>query len=386
MNKRMLSNPIKFVFLSLFFYLGWLSATAQEFPVWTKPFKECWTFKSDNVIGDKVASDNVRAGIILIPTYSGKLSALNIANGKLLWNVEIGGELIAKPVYKDNTFYLLIKTLLLEQSASKESSVNNVIILRSVDSMTGVTKQEKTFRQIKNEYVFEEESKILFINQDDVLNIIDLKGGNFSTIELHPIDLRDLGSKSKVNLLKRVLFVGTEDKQILLFSAIDGELLRKISILNAPRRIFVVEEGNLIWADSNGLIEFFDLVSNKPFWKKKLGGSVVDVSNGNNNLLISSLDNFVYHINKNNGNILWRRRFASKLLNKAIIKDNVIIIVPFESHIASVLNLRNGKTINSIALSDPRFFLASPIVYNDDLIFATSEGVTSFSSSPCKNK
>lgn len=383
MNKNTIFYFALLNFLLPFFQAISLTAFSQVKFDWTRPFSQCWSFKSNQVIGNRVASDNTNPEIIVIPNFSGSLIALSGKSGEVLWNTEFGGDLISEPIFYNKDLYLLTKTAVTETlNPMVEGSVNGFTFLRSMDASTGLTKSEKTFPPVKQIFSLEK-NKILFLYEDGTGAVVGLESGGI----LLEIEGREWSFQiSSASLSDNVLLIGTSGNKVFLISARDGRLLRSVDIGGAPKNVFLDKRQRLLWADSRGSVSMLDLKKNKILWRRRNGAALLSIADTLRGLLVSSLDNFVYLLDRRNGNIIWKRRFGNKLVDEPLVKDDIAIVVQSEDASASFINIKNGKLVNTIKLSDANLFLAKPLLFNNNLIFTTGSGVFSFASSGCLNK
>lgn len=384
MYKNSTSYFARAIFWVIFFQGICVTAYPQGEFKWSKPFNACWSYKSNQIIGDKVASDNAK-GITVFAKLSGILTALNNKSGEVFWNTSIGGKLVSKPFFSGDSLYLLIETTAPDTSpiSTETTSENISLIFRSVNILTGLTKQEKIFHPANQLLSFQDERKVVLFYDDAGFIIVDSKYGDVSAeIKNNDRNLR----VSTVNLLKDILFVGTHDKEILLFSAVDGKLLKKISTNSIPENIFWDGRESLIWTDSRGFINALNIETNKIAWKKRSGAALSTVIRTHIGLLVSSLDNFVYMLDEKNGDVIWKKRFSDKLLDISLIGKNAVVILPFDSGVASVLDINNGRLINSLKLSDSEVFQSVSPLSDSDLVFSTADGIIFFSSTICQEK
>lgn len=371
MYKILNSFAAKIIFLILLFQVTNLSIFSQKESDWTAPFKQCWAYKSNQVVADKVASDNA-SGLILVPTFSGILTAIDIKTGSVLWNTDIGGELVYKPVFNDGSLYLLVR------KKSQDIS-DNPVDLRSVDIKTGLTKKEKT---LYIDQVFSLNSNApALLTQSGGLSIIG-KGEEVEDLSVSQSTLAPL-QISMVKVFDNTLLIGTVDKKIIMISVSGGELLKKLDVNDAASDVFWDGKTKLFWADARGLLNAFDTVRDEFIWKRRTGAALSGITSTTKGFLVVSLDNFVYLIDKKDGDVIWKKRFDSKLLAYPSVKGDLVVVVPFESNTATIVRISDGKILNTIRLSDAQFFLSNPVVSDDGLIFSTSEGVFLYSVSGC---
>jgi outer membrane protein assembly factor BamB len=137
-------------------------------------------------------------------------------------------------------------------------------------------------------------------------------------------------------------------------------------------------EDKLFWGEKKGFVNSFDTNSNSLTWSVRHGGEISSLSLVSNGVLVTSLDNFVYFISLNKGKNVWRRRLAGRITVKPLIVGNFAVIVTAVSKNAVVIDLRNGKVVNQISLTDIGFILSKPLVLQNSLVFLTNKGIFSF--------
>jgi outer membrane protein assembly factor BamB len=357
---------------------------SQKEKTWSKPFRECWNYKSKQIVGEMVASDKVN-NIIIFPNLSGLLTAINIKTGEVLWNMEIGGKLVTKPAFYADKVYILIEAFSSEIISSDEKNdLDHTFTLRSIDAITGLTRQAKIIPHAEQTFLFEKENKFIFLHADGGFAAIELEVGGILT-EFKNKDW-NLFPVSIVNLLGDILLIGTYNKEIFLVSSVDGSLLKKISVKDVPENISLDGRETLIWADRRGFVNALDLETNKLIWKKRSGAALSGIVPTSSGYLATSLDNFVYLLDRENGDVIWKKRFGSKLFDISLFNDDVAMVASFDNAFASLLDIKDGKLINIISLSDATEFLMAPLLINNGVVFFSQDGLFFYTPLFCDEK
>lgn len=100
-------------------------------------------------------------------------------------------------------------------------------------------------------------------------------------------------------------------------------------------------------------------------------------------MLITSLDNFVYLISVEKGNLIWKRRLGGRISGKSLVLDNCALITTIVEPAISVVDLSTGRLINKIILEDENFVTANLIKVQNKVIVPTSKGLYAFSPNEC---
>lgn len=302
------------------------------------------------------------------------------------------------PAISGDKLFLTIKKMKIEKSDvddSDDPKAETSVILRSIDSSTGLTHWEKSYSGISSTLVSRDGLKLALLYQDARYQLIDFEREDiFQAPENINMLSRTPSRISAANLQGSTLLLGTFNKEILIFSLENsGKLLKRVDAGSIPQKIFYDGQHILAWTDSVGSLKVLDLKSESKtaLWKKKGGAAFVDAEFTDEGLFVTSLDNFAYLLNKKGGDIIWKKRFGDRLIYKPLVKKNLAVIVPFESGTAYILNLSDGKVVNTLTLSDAGKFISSPLSDGNNLIFVTNNGVVSFSDSDsskniCQNK
>ncbi len=114
-------------------------------------------------------------------------------------------------------------------------------------------------------------------------------------------------------------------------------------------------------------------------WRRRTGAGVQAVAFVMNGLLVTSYDNFVYLLSFGQGDRLWKRQLAGRIAAEPLTAPDGVLFTPLSSPIAVVLNLRDGKQLNSIPIGEENSLAASPIAVKNVLLITTRHGLLAFS-------
>jgi outer membrane protein assembly factor BamB len=108
---------------------------------------------------------------------------------------------------------------------------------------------------------------------------------------------------------------------------------------------------------------------------------VAVVSNG---VLAASLDNFAYLLSLNKGSLIWRRQLPGRISARPITSSDGALFTPFSTDQAIVLNLRDGKTANTLPLGEENSSSAAPVSVNNLVLITIPHGLLAFSNATQK--
>ena len=94
-------------------------------------------------------------------------------------------------------------------------------------------------------------------------------------------------------------------------------------------------------------------------------------------LLVASLDNFVYKYTLN-GRRLWKRRLPGRISSQPLMAGAEALFTPLSSPAGVVLELRDGRPVNSLLLGEEITTSASPIAVGDAVLLTVDSGLVAF--------
>jgi outer membrane protein assembly factor BamB len=379
--KKKPSSKITFSFSFILLFILNISSQSNnpaQSEIWTQPFRQCWEYPSEKINSFQIASDNE---IVFIPSISGDISALNIKDGKPLWNTELGGEITSSIITSEKNIYLLNKIEKSEETDktnktdtrdTSESQTQGTSFLRSIDASSGITNWKKSFNSSAKTSLYIRENLLILVTENGYLAAVNKNDGSivweFET-------KREILTASKPI---ETIALGTSDKKILLISTINGTLTKEFDIKEIPVNILLSNNEQLFWGDRKGFLSNLNITNGTPSWKRRFGGNITNLEDTPRGLFVSSIDNFTYLINKATGKIIWKRRLAGKVTEKPFIRDNIAIAFAFGDSSALFIELNKGRIINSLTLSDANYFIASPFYSEKLMVFPTLKGLYAF--------
>ena len=107
--------------------------------------------------------------------------------------------------------------------------------------------------------------------------------------------------------------------------------------------VYIDEKGNVFSIDRKGSAR----------WKFKAGGRIIFVKAVGDNLLLGSVDNFVYFMSAEYGNLIWKRRLSGRIASGGVIGDARAVFTVVGDRSAFVIELDDGRVV------DERFLLGA---------------------------
>ena len=377
----------------------------------TKPLKPCWSFLSNKIEADKIASDNgfgMDTGeYLFLPFFDGKVSAIDTSEAERIWETDLGGKIISNLSSDDKNLYVLSEVLYDENAKNNNDNIPKVII-RSLNKKSGLTEwqtnlkltdfvnvekaaKETDRKKDKKEEITENET-----NENCRMAIFKtsliIYGENGSVISVNKNNGELLWRKNYESLFpdgslltNDHLILKTSEK-ILIISAETGDLIESFKQPEEMTNIlYQPDKRRIIYSDDKGTV-YFGILRNgtAPVIRKfRNGAEITNISLTRRGLLISSLDNFLYMLSEDNGELIWKRRLGGRISFKPLVEGDYAIVINTSEPVASVVELSTGKIVNKIFLENGDVFTGKPLKSGNKLLLTTQRGIFAFSDSNC---
>lgn len=362
-------------------HLGWsLMLTSFVFaqqPVAVKPgnaadesslnYQKCW---SNSIVETTAISFVVKNEKLILPQPNGVLTALNAVDGATLWRSDLGGEITAQIVANRESVFVATIAVVNGETSS---------VLRAISLETGVTVWQAPFDKTSLARLTLAENSILAVlaGADTVKNqeLTALNVANGERIWTKPTAaisaLKSFGDK---------VYYAAADNRLHILAARDGGEIKQFRLPHAATELVVNNSEKLLISDQTGNLSALREADGKKLWKLRLGGAVQQILLVGDQVLISSLDDFVYLHAVKNGRRRWRKRLASRPLGAVLIENKAALIIVVGASENLFLNLETGAPIGQLIFPDQSFAAVLPIFENHRLSVNTSAGVSGWRS------
>jgi outer membrane protein assembly factor BamB len=179
-----------------------------------------------------------------------------------------------------------------------------------------------------------------------------------------------------------VIFATAADHRLRVLSAADGTERETIDTRYPVTAVAVVGE-DLVWGDDRGNIVRYDRGGRSRSWRFRNGARISGLITFDEQMIATSLDNFVYSIAASTGRVRWKRRQPGRISDVPLVDDDLGIILTFGEPKAALVELRNGRSIGQYEAGENESFLQPPIAAGERYVFFTNERVSMLSRSGC---
>ncbi len=339
----------------------------------SQPLTVLWRYPSERTVNLTPATDGER---IYLPLASGTIISLRASNGQLQWKTETGGELTAAPVADARGVYVASESV-----GSKETEQIATGALRAIARESGVT---LWLRPVPKPL-----QGALALNGDGIFG--GASDGSIYAVrksdgELMWVKQVNTPLASRLSLVGTNLYIGGEDGKLYCMDQKTGRTLWRYQTRGAIRGAVAVGEGLVYFGSADGYVYALRESDGRLRWRARTGAGVQSVMSISKGLLVASLDNFVYYLSASRGNRLWKRQLSGRLTAEPLATFDGALFTPLSGDSGVVLDLKNGKQLNSLPLGEDSNMAAAPIIAGNVLLMTTRHGLLAFSHPQVVNK
>ena len=330
----------------------------------SRPLSIKWQYPSEAVINITPA---VSKESVIWPLSAGVILSLGLEDGKLNWRAEIGGELTAPPEADDRAAYVA------STPNGQREAVKPGATLRAISLKSGVTMwRQEIPSQIKAQMA-SNQATLFGVAADGRIYANRKSDGQLLWVSRNesPYTSAPLAKGDR-------LFVGNAEGTIHVLEQNTGRLLRRFQTGGAPTHRPVVINQTLFTDSSDNHVCALSMEDGHVIWRRRAGGGILSFVQSANGLLVASSDNFAYMFESRRGKLLWKRQLAGRAAAPPVTTRGEALFTPFAGDECVVLDLYNGKKINTISLGDENVTAASPVITGNLLLLTTRVGLLAY--------
>jgi outer membrane protein assembly factor BamB len=333
----------------------------------SEPLTVRWQYNSDQTINLTPATAGER---IYLPLAAGTMVSLRSTDGQLFWKTEIGGEVSASPVADERAVYIASETII---PPSREPRATGA--LRALGREGGVTLWMRTFHRPLRGTLVMNSTTLFGGTADGRVFAIEKATGRFLWVMQHwqPFN-------ANPSLSGSTLYIGCDDGNLFALNQTTGKTLWSYRTRGAVRGRAVEVDGVVYFGSSDGYVYALNAADGRLRWRTRTGAGVQVVANaGGGGLLVASLDNFVYKLSNARGDRLWKRQLAGRVASEPLMAADGALFTPLSGDAGVVLDLRDGKQLNTLPVGEDSTTAASPVAVGGVLLVTTRHGLMAFS-------
>ena len=331
----------------------------------SQPLTVGWRYNSDLTLNLTPAIDRDR---VYLPLAGGIIVSLKAGDGSLNWRSEFGGELSASPVADDRSVYVASETGKAEPGTRRATGA-----LRALGKEGGVTQWMRTLAMPLQGSLTLANGKLFGGGSDGRFYAFDSRTGEVRWFFEYsaPFNSQPLIANSRV-------YAGSEDGNLVVLDEQTGKLLWRYRTRGPVRGPAAVINGAVYFGSGDSYVYAVNNASGRLIWRKRTGASVHAVVRAGEDLLVASLDNYVYKFSVA-GNRLWKRQMPGRISSQPLMTELEALFTPLSSSAAVVLELRDGRQVNSLPVGEEITTSASPVAVGAIVLLTTEHGLLAFS-------
>ena len=333
-------------------------------PVLSQPLSIAWRYQTDQTTDFTPAADEQT---VFIPLSSGVLMALNASDGKLNWKSEIGGVFSTMPVVDDRSVFVA-------QRYGEGTQQLQGGTLQALSKTTGVTRWMRTLSAAITAGLTVDAAALFGASADGNVYAFDKHNGQVLWSTQYQEEFTAQPSVSGDHV-----YFGSKAGIIRALNTKTGEVVWQYKADGAIQGTPAVFDNVVYFGSNDGNVYAYSESRKKLLWHRRTGASVQAVTVVPNGVLAASLDNFAYLLSLNKGSLVWRRQLPGRISARPITSADGALFTPFSTDQAIVLNLRDGKTANTLPLGEENSSSAAPISVNGLVLITIPHGLLAFS-------
>jgi outer membrane protein assembly factor BamB len=331
----------------------------------SQPLTIGWRYGSDRTVNLTPAFDRDR---VYLPLAGGIVVSLKAGDGTLNWRSEFGGELSASPVADDRSVYVASETGKPESGTRRATGA-----LRALGKEGGVTQWMRTLAMPLQGSLTLANGKLFGGDNDGRLYAFDSRTGEVRWV----FDYNASFNSQPVVAGSRV-YAGSEDGNLVVLDEQTGKLLWRYRTRGPVRGPVATRDNMVYFGSGDNYVYAVNTTKGQLLWRKRTGASVQAVVRAGEDLLVASLDNFVYKFSLT-GKQLWKRQMPGRISSQPLITELEALFTPLSSSAGVVLELRDGRQVNSLPVDEEITTSASPIAVGRVVLLTTGHGLLAFS-------
>lgn len=330
----------------------------------SQPLTVKWVYPAETTTNLTPATDGER---LYLPLSSGLLISLSAQDGQLNWKTEIGGELSSSPVADQQEVYVASET-----GGEQQPHANGA--LRALGREGGITLWMRTLPMPIQGGLIADGSNLYGGSSDGRIYAIKKQTGDIVWTMQYSAPFA-----SQPSTFGSRLYIGNEDGNLFAIDKSTGKVIWRYRTRGAIHGTSVVVGGLVFFGSTDGYVYALKETDGSLRWRRRTGASVQTVADAKSGLLVVSLDNYVYFLSFEKGDRLWKRQLAGRVASAPLTASDGALFTPLSSSSGVVLDLRNGKQINTLPLDEDNSITAAPIVAGKMLLITTRHGLIAFS-------
>jgi len=320
-----------------------------------------------------LASDRQR---IYFGTSNGIMAALDKLSLERVWRTELGGEFVSNVLTVEGGHVAVTNP------TGNSGPGGDVSRIHSLSSSSGVPVWTAKLPQSERYFLGRINGSVAAVAQNGAIYLFDALTGALQ---------RQFAERGRVSarpyFYPTGVVFGTVEKRVISLSSQDAEFSAKQLSEYVPTAVISLKDGNLAVGDERGTLSIIDRQDARPIWKFKSGGAISSITETDEGLLLTSLDNFVYLVSDYNGDVIWKRRLTGRIVDGGLLMNGLFVAVIYGENSVFLIDRRKGKVAGVVLLAEKELTSRAPALTGEHTFALTSaESIETYSIGPCPVK
>lgn len=314
--------------------------------------------------------------VIYAAGRSGQVKAIDLSSGNTLWNIDLS----------KNTLFSSQKALLSGGVSADDKYVyigSERAAVYALNRDNGALVWEKNVKGEVLARPVSSEDKVIIHTANGQLQGLNRDTGEELWDVSFDVPALSLRGNSTPTIAHGAAIVGDDNGKVNAYFIKDGQLIwqqrisqpsgsTEIAKLNDIDTTPVVEGGLVYAVGYNGDFVAIDLSNGQVVWHKELG-STHSFAVDNNKIFVVDQDDNVQALAKNGGAVLWKQAdFLHRQLTDPVIYQNYIVVGDFEGYLYW-LDIETGNLVAKTEVSSSGL-ISKPLVVDNKLIIQAKNG------------
>jgi outer membrane protein assembly factor BamB len=356
--------------IAFLFWLPTHRVVVQAQATFSRPLHLSWFVETNNISNLTPAAGG---GKIYIALDGGTIVSLNTSDGSFSWKSDIGGEVSAAPVADSRGIYVASEISPVPNSSYYQATG----ALRIMGKESGVILWMRTLSSPMRGKLASSGTAIFGCTSDGHLYAIKKETGEIIWVRNNPA-----GFNPSPILNGNNLYVSDVEGNISLIDQTTGRTLWRYRTRKSLRTPLTIMEDTIYSGSNDGSVYAINLSTRHLNWRVRTGAAIQALLPAGKCLLATSLDNFVYCLSPENGGKLWKRQLAGRVEAQPLVLGDSVLLSPITGDECVILDLQDGRKINSVFVGEDSNTGASPLFVENLLLLTTRKGLFAFSNQP----
>lgn len=333
------------------------------------PYAKCWEHELPAPLVSPAVTDN---GTVFLAESEGRLRAIDSTTGLTKWSAELGGQIVSNIILGNSKLYAATSPI----GADK---VPENSYLRILNPASGIPERSVELPFSKQIYLGQTEDSVVSVGDGGL--IVAVSRTTSETVWSQSLHVQVSAPPA---FSSESVAIALSDGRLIALSGNDGSTILSSSWKFKVSAVALSKTQALIIGDDRGNVVQFNSGSKERGWKFKSGAAIASISSSGEYAVVTSLDNFVYLIDPESGNVRWRKRLAGRARFAPLIRSDHLIAPAYGERVVPILHLASGKMINKVDLGENAYPLQMPqLTRTGSIVVHTAGAISAYGQSAC---